>query len=77
MKRNFTQQPYEECTKHNRCKSICPLDITYFSNAEHETTCTLERSVRVVIARTHPGVLSFGGLTKTEFNDLLQGRRTL
>jgi hypothetical protein len=75
VKRNFFKQPFDECPKHETCGYLCPLDITYFSNTGEKTSCTLDKNTRLVIARTHPGILFMGGLTKAEFADMMHGRR--
>jgi hypothetical protein len=75
VNRNFFKQPFDECPKHDTCGSLCPLDISYFSNTGQKTSCTLAKNTRLVIARTHPGILVMGGLTKAEFNDMMHGKR--
>ena len=60
-----------QCPRFDRCSvNRCPLAVGYPNQFVHpgdkEKRCTLEKSVRVRIAATAPGVLRMAGLTTAE-----------
>ena len=65
------RQPYEDCPNFNTCNAPkCPLDPDINTRIKYadEDKCKAQKKTRIAVAKKHPNVLPYNGLTGQEYN---------